>query len=49
MNPNFDFRDSSAWDDREIKGSVGDALPGEKALGIAASIVTFVAVILVTL
>jgi hypothetical protein len=26
VNPNFDFRDSSVWDDREIQGSVGDEL-----------------------
>lgn len=24
MNPNFDFRDDSVWDDRNIDTSVGD-------------------------
>lgn len=26
MNPNFDFRDSAIWDDREVTSSVGDGM-----------------------
>jgi hypothetical protein len=47
MNPNFDFRSDSIWDDRAINESVGDALPSQKALGWSAAIVTFFVALMV--
>jgi hypothetical protein len=47
MNPNFDFRDSSVWDDRKVDDSVGDCLPSHKALGWSAAIIAFFIAIMV--
>lgn len=42
VNPNFDFRDSTIWDDRSVPGSVGDGLTifRQRVLGGAAAIFT---------
>lgn len=45
MNPNFDFRSDSIWDDREVTSSVGEDF--DSALNAAAVVIGAVLAVLI--